>query len=309
MPRSIQHLLEDESSGAERWLVSYSDLVTLLFAFFVVMYSISSVNEGKYRILSDTLVDAFRQELERPVAVDMGGLPGGDGVFDGGRGLEGTAATMLNQLEEAGLSAAELTLPEVPTAERFEDAQTAASFLKSRLAPLIERDDLRVREGADWIEIELSSALLFKTGSADLTGAARQPLVEVAKTITKIEHALPVRIEGHTDDRPIATARYPSNWELSAARAASVVRVLNAEGIAADRLSAIGYGDARPRRDNATAAGRRENRRVVIALAAAESVGTRGAAGPAAPDRPAAARHGDLELQRVTRLPGLEGIP
>jgi len=313
MPRSLTHLIEDETSGAERWLVSYSDLVTLLFAFFVVMYSVSSVNEGKYRILSDTLVDAFRQDLDRPVPIDMGGLPGGDGVFDGGQGIGGDAATTLNELEEAGLSQATLALPEIPTAERFEDAKTAASFLKSRLAPLIERDDMRVREGADWVEIELDSEFLFATGSAELTRGAAVPLGEVAETITKMAAELPVRIEGHTDDRPIATARYPSNWELSAARAAAVVRVLSDAGIAASRLSAIGFGDARPRSDNATEAGRRDNRRVVIAIAATEGVGTEGQATspvPGAVKEPARTSPGGvLELKRVTRLPGLEGIP
>ena len=271
--RQRAHQLFEDDNSAERWLVSYADLLTLLFAFFVVMYSVSSVNEGKYRVLSDTLSEAFRVDSNQPLPIDLGGgAPAGAGAMDGGSGVtpEQAANLTVSELEEAGLTRDAVVLPEVPSAETFENTDVAASFLESRLAPLIDDDTVKIREGADWVEIELDSEFLFLSGSADLNRNAREPLTVVAETITKLGNDLPVRVEGHTDDRPISNRRYPSNWELSAARAASVVRTLNEMSIDPLTMSAVGFGEFKPISDNASVEGRKKNRRVIIAIAANE---------------------------------------
>lgn len=316
------------STGNNRWMVSYADFLTLLFAFFVVMYAVSSVNEGKYRVLSSTLVEAFRNENlqvvdaeEAGAAIADGAQRLGPGVLDGGVGVLEEGAQVVAELEAAGLPDKMLELRALPDAEPLEDGQSAATFVESRLAPLVDQSEASVREGEDWVEIELDSQVLFRPGSAELSPQAQQPLEVVLTAISNMQNGLPVRVEGHTDNLPIATPRYPSNWELSASRASSVVRALIDAGVEPARLAAIGYGDARPKASNDTDAGRRSNRRVVIALAARENVGTFTSTTPLVIEDGAAGADTELEaqgtaadplelrLERVTRLPGLEGIP
>jgi chemotaxis protein MotB len=124
-----------------------------------------------------------------------------------------------------------------------------------------------VRRHDLWIEIELKDRILFPSGAAELLPAARQPLEEVRKVIERFPY--PVRVEGHTDNLPVRRkAPFPSNWELSAARAASVVRLFQEEGIDPGRMAVVGYGEHHPIADNGTPQGRAQNRRVVIAIKA-----------------------------------------
>lgn len=246
--------IEEEHVNHERWLVSYADFITLLFAFFVVMYSISQVNESKYRVLSNTLTAAFNQP-----EVSLNPVQIGETVK--------TNPINLIQLDAAatrdGADAADPDrLPEA-----FRDI---GQQMERALGELIRQNLVAVRGNEEWLEIELRSSLLFDSGDATLSVPALQLLGEIAGILR--EHANPVRVEGFTDDRPIHTARYPSNWELSSARSASVVRLFIEEGVEPQRLMAVGYGEQQAIGDNATEEGRARNRRVVLMISKAPDV-------------------------------------
>ncbi|TCO79685.1 chemotaxis protein MotB [Plasticicumulans lactativorans] len=278
-----------ELSPHERWLVSYADFITLLFAFFVVMYAISSVNAGKYRVLSENLTAAFRTP----------GHSGGSSLLgDGGR------ATHLDPGGRVNLIAPELRPlpvppinPEVrpvidrqfaPDAERVPSQLPPAQAvtvappppptapadplarveraLRESMADLIHFDQVSVHREKNWVELEIKDNLLFPSGSAVLNPQATEPLRRIADVVRDIPNR--VQVEGFTDNLPISNTVFRSNWELSAGRAASVVRVLADAGVAPQRLAAIGYGEFRPVADNATAEGRTRNRRVVLVVVA-----------------------------------------
>jgi len=246
MARRRRH---QEESNRERWLVSYADFITLLFAFFVVMYSISSVNEGKYKVLSESMLGIFNtpQRSLEPIEVgeqdrlpvpvvetlDQSASQGGEG--DGGTPLE-------RMSEQFG----------------------------RRLAELITEGSVTIHQTDDWIELSLSDRLLFPSGDAVPNDEAFPLVDEIAAILSPYPNA--VMVEGFTDNVPISTPLYPSNWELSTARAAAVVRLLMMNGISPDRLVAVGYGEHQPVASNETAEGRQRNRRVVLRIAKNESV-------------------------------------
>lgn len=248
---------QEEHENHERWLVSYADFITLLFAFFVVMYSVSSVNEGKYRVLSDALEAAFRAPASslNPVNVGRGGQP--------------TAFDPQNAIM--------IQLPRMPLAhlaERQEhvDIDEIAEKVETALDKLIEKDLVKVNKDGLSLEIELKSRILFASGSSVVARSAEPILLQLADIIRAFDY--PVRIEGYTDNVPISTRQFPSNWELSAARAASVVRMVAEAGIDPLQLTATGYGQYRPIASNSTEAGRADNRRVVMVVDAAAKIPT-----------------------------------
>ena len=230
----------EEHENHERWLVSYADFITLLFAFFVVMYSISSLNEGKYKILSDTLTGVFNQPDRsiKPIPV--------------GEERPRTTEPDRSLVEEGGSQA---------TADSLKNI---ADSVHAAFGELIQNEQLKVRGNELWIEIELSSSLLFPSGDALPNDAAFAIIEKVAKILAPYEN--PVHVEGFTDNLPIRTAQFPTNWELSAARAASIVRMLAMDGVKPGRLASVGYGEFQPVADNATAEGRARNRRVVLVV-------------------------------------------
>jgi chemotaxis protein MotB len=235
----------EEHENTERWLVSYADFITLLFAFFVVMYSLSSVNEGKYRILSNSLMQAFRNVtvnaegenvIDPPIAVQSG-------------------------------PAAPIKLPIVRGAAREQVAREMrdiASDIRRILGPLTGDGQVRVTEGAFGVTVEINASVLFSPGEAIFSREADAALRAVGSVIADAE--FPILVEGHTDNNPINNLRFPSNWELSSARASSVVRLFIEKGVSPRRLTAAGYADQRPIADNSTEAGRARNRRVAIML-------------------------------------------
>ncbi|MDH3643469.1 MAG: flagellar motor protein MotD [Gammaproteobacteria bacterium] len=238
-----RNLLED-SDNHERWLVSYSDFMTLLFGFFVVMYAISSVNEGKYRILSHTLVAAFDQDSRSLDPIQIG---------------------------EPNLSASPHVI-DVPDSTGYQDPEVGDTHIEpssedvaGRLAGLVPGEGLSVRQNNDWLEISLDSKLLFSQGDARLSAGAKTVLAETAEYLRGFDN--PVTVEGYTDNVPATSNLYPSNWELSAARASAVARFLVSGGVERSRLSAVGYGENHALATNATPAGRDENRRVVVVVA------------------------------------------
>lgn len=259
---------EEEHENHERWLVSYADFITLLFAFFVVMYSLSSVNEGKYRVLSDALTQAFRSgdmldghNQMVPPAVISGSM------VESVRNTPPSDDDFLNEPPR-------VITPEVSTELAQRQAQTrealrdVASEIRDVLAPLTRDGTVRVSEGEFGISVEINARVLFDSGGAELGPEARTALQAVAAVIAPA--SFPVTVEGHTDNVPIRTARFPSNWELSAVRASSVVRLFVESGVNPDRLTAAGYGDQRPIGDNTTEEGRSRNRRVAIQIEASE---------------------------------------
>jgi chemotaxis protein MotB len=268
MRRKKRH---EEHENHERWLVSYADFITLLFAFFVVMYAISSVNEGKYRVLSTTLVDAFQQDREGGAELIPIGeqarspLPASEDPF---------AASMAPATSiEAPAPIEEPAAEELPGIE--EDAfplEPIAADIRSSLAPFIDQGLVEVTQNKYWVEVEIKSKMLFPSGSARLAPGALKALHGIAAILRPLPNV--VNVEGHTDNLPIKTITFPSNWELSAARAASVVHLFTRIGINPERLAAIGYGEYRPIADNATDTGRQKNRRVSLVIMAQRREGS-----------------------------------
>ena len=238
-------------AGRDRWLVSYADFITLLFAFFVVMYALSSINESKYRVLSQSINQAFGKDA--PVATDGAPL---------------RPSLTLQNLNQAAQLRAEAQ------AKRKERRMLGlATALQEALSPLDAKGPLRVSQTTKGIVIEIGASALFQPADAKLEAEAVQVLSAAARVLAHSDNAL--RIEGHTDSVPIATSVYPSNWELSAARASAVAKLFVANGLDASRIGVTGYADNRPVDSNATPEGRARNRRVtLLVLADVETVPT-----------------------------------
>ncbi|HYB28413.1 MAG TPA: OmpA family protein [Solirubrobacteraceae bacterium] len=279
-----------EHENEERWLLTYADMLTLLFALFMVLFSISSVNISKYQVLQQSLKAAFSGSI----------LPGGRAILQSGS--ESTAA------HTPATAAVPSIVPLQPTptsqssdsigsANAFTSAQTAASArpmtsaelqaaLNSMSASIAEQDELLGLERqlnayakshgfANQVKAivnrrglvvqVLTDNLLFQSGQATLQPAGRPLLNEVAMLLN-VDKTHPITVEGYTDNVPIHSAEFPSNWELSTARATTVVRYLISRGVNENRLGAAGYADLHPVASNATAAGRTLNRRVDIVI-------------------------------------------
>lgn len=237
---------EEEHANNERWMVSYADFITLLFAFFVVMYSISSVNEGKYKVLTESLMGVFSQAPKTLDPIQLGEvIP--------------RSPTPTQVAESVASEGGTGTGSGSGSQDPLEDI---ADAMQAAFGELISVGDLRVHANELWIEIELSSSLLFPSGDALPLNSAFDLIERIAGILAPYDN--PIHVEGFTDNLPIRSRLYPTNWELSAARAATVVRMLSAGGIEAGRLAAVGYGEHRPIADNSTEAGRRANRRVVL---------------------------------------------
>jgi len=264
MPRRVPH---EEHVNHEAWAIPYGDLITLLLAFFVVMYAISTVNEGKYRVLSSSIREAFHgAEATDPAASALQeGMLSAEALI----GMPGAA----NLLPLADQVRADLPL-DAAARQRLQDIalQVEAQLdaiqrqVERALGPLILGDQVTVSREGLWIEVDIRADVLFASGSAVLEPAAREAILQLATVLRELPNEL--RIEGHTDDVPIASAMFPSNWELSAGRAASVIRLLEERGVDPRRMAAIGFGEKRPITDNQTPAGRAANRRVVLVILA-----------------------------------------
>ena len=291
MARHLRHrrkVLEDINNH-DRWMVSYADFITLLFAFFVVMYSMSSVNEGKYKSLTHSLGTAFANKTDQEKALDPVQT---ETPFTAVQPilLDKPAVTVkpvpLN-VPAVILKPVPLDIPAVPIKPVPLDKQTIAEVEKRRelseeilkerrqlnrvsdqlekaLSPFIDNKLVSVKRNDYWIALEMNSELLFLSGEATLSKKAEPVLKKIAEVIKPLLNA--INVEGHTDNIPIDTPKFPSNWDLSSARATSVVLEFVREGINPTRLSAIGYGEFHPIGDNKTEEGRFKNRRVILVL-------------------------------------------
>jgi len=298
----------EEHTNHEAWAIPYGDLITLLLAFFVVMYALSTLNEGKYRLLSDSLYAAFRGEPRTLEPVQMG-------QHQAGAGADSRTGVLQQQRPDSEHTppAGQLVklAPDVPKLAPGREAQLLAQAARTEaalarvadevsaaMADLVKHNQVTVRRSELWVEVELRTDILFPSGSAQPAPAAVPVLERLGQVLAPLPNA--IRVEGYTDNVPIRTTAFYSNWELSAARAGSVVRVLAGAGIDSARLAVVGYGDQRPAASNDTAEGRNANRRVVVVilapeqgpadpLAASHTAADAAPAGAAPPGAPAAA--------------------
>ena len=273
-----------EHENEERWLLTYADMITLLMALFMVLFSISSVNISKYQTLQQSLKAAFSGSI----------LPGGRSIMQSGSQsttphppataeipslvpLNPVAAAKANPAiasSKANQSSASLNSKQLEAAL---NSMSAALREQASLASLKQKLDAYAKEHGLSHDVQtvidrrglvvrvLTDQLLFASGQATLQPAGFPLLNEVAQLLN-VDKSHPITVEGHTDNVPISSSQYPSNWELSTDRATTVVRYLIAQGVNRERLGAVGYADLHPLASNATAAGRAKNRRVEIVL-------------------------------------------
>ena len=249
----------EEHANHEAWAIPYGDLVTLLLAFFVVMYAISSVNDGKYRLLSDSLNAAFRGTPTSMEPVQVGEKQLGSGAD--------LRMSIVQQVTLQGQPRSLLNAPKPVLAgvdERARMLREMAEEVERAMGGLIDAGLVAVRRHDDSVEVEIKTDILFPSGVANVSAGAAPVLAQLATTLRPFPN--PIRVEGYTDDRPIHTAAFASNWELSAGRAASVVHLLTDNGISPSRLAVVAYGEHRPLKPNDSAEARNANRRVVLVI-------------------------------------------
>ena len=266
----------EAGEGDDRWLLTYSDMITLLMALFIVLFAISSLNISKYRTLQQALRAAFSggNVLPGGKPISQAHVPASSSKPSVSSGqpalsplLSLTAPNALQALAKGEASGASTAHVNVTSAASEQEEFVALkheieAYARSHgfgadVHPVIERRGLAIRV--------LTDSLLFSSGSAVLQAGGRPLLREVAGLLD-VDQVHPVVVAGNTDDVPIHTAAFPSNWELSTARASTVVRFLIASSVRAQRLGAAGYAELHPLASNATAIGRARNRRVEIVL-------------------------------------------
>ncbi|MBY0578956.1 MAG: flagellar motor protein MotD [Burkholderiales bacterium] len=234
---------EEDRDNHERWMISYSDFITLLFAFFVVMYATSSVNEGKYRVFGDSLSNAFLNKPAEPPRTEKIPL-----VVDKRPVVSESERKILEQ-------------------QRRERMQSIAQDILSVMSPLVKVGKVKVMQSNVGVTVEINASLLFKSGQAVLEPESVKALQAVAEVLKNDTHD--IQVKGYTDNTPIGTSYFPSNWELSSARASSVVRLFAQNGVDPARMVVEGYAENQPVDSNDTADGRSRNRRVTIMILAA----------------------------------------
>ncbi len=251
----------DDHQNHEAWAIPYGDLITLLLAFFVVMYSMSSINEDKYRVLSDSLVAAFRGTPTTPTPVHFENS-------SKGKDSQPRSMTAVRARNGAVGSANRLQVLQAPKAADPASDPAAlvrmASEVKEALQDLIDAGSVRVRESEMWLEIEINADILFPSGIAQTTKESGPILDRLAVILAPFPNA--IRVEGHTDTQPIRTTVFPSNWELSAARAANVVQRFTRGGVDPLRMEVTGLGEYHPVASNSNPEGRNRNRRVTVVV-------------------------------------------
>jgi chemotaxis protein MotB len=277
MSRRKRH---EEHDNHEAWAIPYGDLVTLLLAFFVVMYAMSTVNEGKYRVLSDSLSEAFngaphapravsdadgtgsrvelpRSQVRRLISAELPGLPVSSAEAATAHATSTAPATKASATAAAAVAAG-------PDTAGNAELSRVADEVTNAMGALVAAGEVKVRRYQNSVAVDISSDILFSSGVARLAPAAVPALQHLADALKPFTNA--IRVEGHTDDVPIRTTEFLSNWELSAARAATVVHLFMDRGIAPDRLAVMGFGQYRPTASNQSVAGRNANRRVAVII-------------------------------------------
>jgi chemotaxis protein MotB len=245
MSRRRKH---QEHAGHERWLVSYADFITLLFAFFVVLYASSQMDKKKVVQVSAAIKGAFEQL----------------GAFSGN-----AAYTPVQQPGDSSVSTPPSDKAANPavTDEALPDVSLLKRELQEALGEQIQKHEIEIHATPEGLVVSLREIGFFNSGEAMLLAEGRATLARIAGVLN--EKGFQVRVEGNTDNVPIHTERFKSNWELSTARATEVVALLvEHHGFDPALISAAGYSQYRPRAKNSTEEGRRENRRVDLVIVA-----------------------------------------
>ncbi|MDX3773768.1 OmpA family protein [Chromatiaceae bacterium AAb-1] len=255
--RRHQHVEEEQ---LDRWLVSYADYMTLMFALFVVLYALAIVKEEKFSVLTDSLTRIF----DKPDASGTG-VKGEDLLTHNTPQSEFSSyGTSLDEAKGPELVADASTLSDVTRQKLGSPLISIEEELTRAIANLLEQGVAKLQRDENWLVIELNSGLLFASGSATATSSARTLLMEIARVINPVNNYL--RVRGYTDDQPINNELFASNWELSVARATSVLRLLETLGVSPYRMAIEGFGQYYPATSNNDPQGRAENRKVVIAV-------------------------------------------
>lgn len=247
--------LKTATVNHERWVVSYADFITLLFAFFVVMYAISQVNQSKYRVLSEALSETFKAEAyvaDQPERIELGEPPKPSLI-------EPTEPT--EQASGGDDIAPDGNPADEPAADRF---KTLGQEFKQLLKEQMDGEIVGLRGNEEWLEVDVKEGRLFNPASAELSNRGIVIFGRIAQLLK--DDKFPVRVEGFTDNQPVTGSRFNSNWELSAARASAIVELFIEEGVKPFRLAAVGYGEYNAIASNATEQGRERNRRVVLMI-------------------------------------------
>ncbi|HUX47169.1 MAG TPA: flagellar motor protein MotB [Desulfosporosinus sp.] len=251
MSRKREH--EAEKDNGERWLLTYSDLITLLMIFFVVLYSMSKVDVQKFQAVAESLNRALSGGT--PAKIELSTSPTGPAVILPGSQYKATnpatRATNINASQENG----DIEKMSIDAIKAKLDKFAADNGIQTKLITSIEERGLVV---------SIQETLLFESGSAEITARARDILEKITTVLASAPNQ--IKVEGHTDNLPIHTPQFASNWELSVIRSTNVVQILQRDGITPDRLSATGYGEYRPLSSNDTDAGRAKNRRIDLVI-------------------------------------------
>lgn len=248
----------DEPLKHEAWAVPYADLMTLMLAFFVVLYAVSKVHPRSAETPPSPPVSTLALApipLNPPPALRVAPLI-----------LKMTVPAWTVPKASSAVAARPTMVPVPPPAalDQIQDRIAQA------LAPLVRQQQVTLQRDPRWLKIELQSDVLFPSGVAELSPEARVILNRIAAILRPFPN--PLRVEGYADDQPIHTAAFPSNWELSAARAGSVARLFSEQGLDPDRLGIMGWGDSKPVVPNTTLQGRHRNRRVLLVVLSDTSV-------------------------------------
>ena len=250
-----------EYDNVERWLVSYADYMTLLFALFVVLYAMAVVNDEPFEAVTESIGRVFQENDQQPKNKGHGDdiLPVNSSktnkrLFGNGI-LDAKGQTLVD---------GEVSLSNVSDDQSGSTLTSLEKELNEALYELVEAGYAELTVDGDWLEIELSSGLLFPSGSSSPTNAAKEILTVIYKIIASSTNY--IRIRGYTDNQTVDTEIFSSNWELSVFRASAVLRILEELTLDPARMAIEGYGQYYPNADNKTAKGRAQNRRVVIAI-------------------------------------------
>ena len=242
---SRKRVPEAEKDHGERWMLTYLDLITLLMIFFVVLYSMSKVDDDRFQAIAESLNKALGGGT--PAKIEMPTSPVGPSLFQAGSPSSTTT---------------------VPGKENTNAEKMSMEGIKAKLDKFAEDNGIQTKLMSSMEErglvISIQETFLFESGSADIDMRAREILRNISIVLASAPNQ--IRVEGHTDNLPINTAQFPSNWELSVVRSTNVVLILQREGITPSRLSAAGYGEYRPLASNTNAAGQSQNRRIDLII-------------------------------------------
>lgn len=277
----------EEHANHEAWAIPYGDLLTLLLALFVVLYSMSSVNEGKYRVLSDSLNEAFGGRPRSPLPIQIGDhapksssqsryisvIPRRASADDLS-GVRDASQTRSPGIDFGVIRSMRPPLPGTGSGDETGNLARMAAGVRQAMGDLIAKNMVVVRQSQHALEIEIRTDILFPSGVAQISAGAQPVLARLAEIVKPFPNF--IRIEGHTDNVPISTTAFPSNWQLSAARAASVVSLFIVQGVEPARMSVAGFAEFHPVADNATEEHRKLNRRVKIVVLSAENASAAG---------------------------------